>query len=160
MSLDLVEVAESDDEEVEHSRSTLGTDSDSESGPNASLHNSISISQENNVQENPIEEQFPGTERDNESNMETRHDNHMTTHTGETEKPIQCMYSDKVKSPTINRETITPTSVDYNHRISSSQPVIQSSSTTLRKRNLSTSPQNTTDNHTRKAPKVNNIFLV
>ena len=102
------------------------------------------------------------------------------THAGETQQTGSLLHSQKVKSPQENTQSKIPTPTSHIIYFSSSQPVytppnhgntinssqpisssqpVNTSSTLLRKRQLSTSPQNSVSQTTRKNAKVGNTFF-
>ena len=175
-SLDDDDAAESlangPDSDNEESKSTLSTDSDTEN--NMPLHNSTPSAQANNLQENLQEVLFACTVCDYTANQKSDLEEHVISHTGEREKSISNMFSEKVKSPKSNTLTKIPPPMAQRH-ISSSQPVytptnhsqnfisssqpVKTSSTQLRKRQLSISPQTTVSNLTNKNARVSDTFL-
>ena len=95
-------------------------------------------------------------------------------HTGERSKSNNHMYSEKVKSPQNDTMTKIPTpkvhshisasqpmhtSITHSHTVISSSQPEDTSSPRLRKRQLSTSPQNTITNLTSKNARVSRTFL-
>ena len=160
------------DSEHEVSKSTLSNESETDT--NMSVHNSSLIAEATNLQQhiNEIPESCPVCNYTPNSRDEL--DEHITIHTEESQKPSSPLYSEKVRSPQKNIQSKIPTPMSRSY-ISSSQPVyttphnqdynmnssqpVNTSSTILRKRLLSTSPQNNGTPLINKSAKVNNTFL-
>ena len=149
-------------DEFEDSKSGLSADSDADNAATAVLLANLSqIVQGNTPNEGQNENQFADSEYDNTSRSDPNQDPHTSNHTGEiveTRVSTQNLISEIVESPNNSSTTQIPIPRARSSLFSSSQPATLSSVNNNKRRNLSLSPQHTSEYLSK--PKITKIVGV